>query len=89
MAALTIEIETRYHRPHATRQNPSESDSSAGGKRAAMPADETAVVSLREEDADYQGQTAALPGAQPTSPDLDGSDLQHGLGVLRDGVSAP
>lgn len=63
-----------------------ESDSSAGGKRAAMPADETAVVSLREEDADYQGQTAALPGAQPTSPDLDGSDLQHGLGVLRDGV---
>ncbi len=63
-----------------------ESDSSAGGKRAAMPADETAAVSLREDEADYKGQTAALPGAQPTSPDLDGSDLHHGLGVLRDGV---
>ena len=51
-----------------------------------MAADETAAVSLHEDQADYDGQTAALPGAQPTSPDVDGSDLQHGLSVLRAGV---
>ena len=34
----------------------------------------------------YNDGSAASPGAQPTSPDLTGSDLAFGLQTLKDGV---
>ena len=52
-----------------------ERDSSAGGKRAAMPAHESVALTLKDEAADYDDGAAASPGAQPTSPDIEGSDL--------------
>ena len=63
-----------------------EQDSSAGGKRAAMPARESVALTLQDEAADYEHGAAASPGAQPTSPDLEGSDLAFGLQTLKDGV---
>ena len=63
-----------------------EKDTSAGGKRAAMPARESVALTLKEEAANYEDGAAAMPGAQPTRPDDLGSDLETGLKTLRDGV---
>ena len=63
-----------------------EKDSSAGGKRAAMPARESEALRLNEDAADYDNGAAAMAGAHPTKPDDLGSDLEFGLKTLRDGV---